>query len=60
MKVAQDTTPPPPGGVDEPRPYTEVESDALSLAAELRTRVDRERATVAKLRAYLSGRDSSR
>jgi hypothetical protein len=60
MKVAQDMTPPPPGGVDEPRPYTDVEDNALSLAAELRSRVQRERATVAKLRAYLSGRDPSR
>jgi hypothetical protein len=52
-------TPPPLGGVEEPRPYTDVEDNALSLAAELRSRVQRERATVAKLRAYLSGRDSS-
>jgi hypothetical protein len=44
--------------VDEPRPYSDVEEHALSLAAELRQRVQRERATVAKLRAYLR-RDGS-
>ena len=54
--MAQDITPPPSGGVDEPRPYAEHEEQALSLAAELRTRVERERATVATLRAYLSAK----
>jgi hypothetical protein len=43
--------------VDDARPYTETEEHALSLAAELRTRVERERATVAKLRAYLTRRE---
>jgi hypothetical protein len=45
--------------VDEPRPYSEAEQQALSLAEELRNRVQRERATIATLRAYL-GRGSRR
>jgi diguanylate cyclase (GGDEF)-like protein len=49
MGVAQDPSPPPPGGLDEPRPYTELEEHALSLAGELRERVQRERDTVARL-----------
>ena len=49
-------SPPPMGGVDEPRPYSDQEEHALSLAAELRERVRRERATVANLRAYLGRR----
>jgi hypothetical protein len=56
MSVAQDMTPPPPGGLGESRGYTEHEEQALSLAAELRARVKRERATVAALQAYLSGK----
>jgi hypothetical protein len=48
--------PPPTGGVDEPRAYSDQEEHALSLAAELRERVRRERATVATLRAYLGRR----
>jgi hypothetical protein len=49
-------TPPPTGGLDESRAYTEHEERALSLAAELRARVKSERATVATLQAYLSGK----
>jgi hypothetical protein len=57
--VAQDMTPPPRGGLDGPHPYSDHEQQALSLAQELRTRVQRERATIANLRAYLSrGRPS--
>jgi hypothetical protein len=58
--VAQDMTPPPAGGLEEPRLYTDVEEHALFLAGELRQRVQRERATVAKLQAYLSGNQRSR
>jgi hypothetical protein len=55
MGVAQDPSPPPPGGLDESRPYTELEEHALSLAGELRERVQRERETVARLQAHLTG-----
>jgi hypothetical protein len=58
--VAQDLTPPSPGPVDGARPYSLAEEDALSLAADLRERVQRERATIAKLQAYLSGRRPAR
>jgi hypothetical protein len=34
--------------------YSEQEREALSLADELRSRVDRERAAVRRLQAYLS------
>jgi hypothetical protein len=52
-------TPPPTGGVDDATPYSDAEQHALTLAEELRTRVQRERATIANLRAYLSrGRSS--
>ena len=57
--MAQDITPPPSGPVGDAPPYSDQEQHALSLAAELRTRVERERATVAKLRAYLTRRDPS-
>ena len=49
--MAQDLTPPPAGG----GPYTDTEEQALFLAGELRERVQRERETVAKLQAYLTG-----
>jgi hypothetical protein len=59
MAVGHDQAPPPPGGVGEPRAYTEVEEHALGLAEELRDRVRRERAVVRDLRAYLADRRTS-
>ena len=53
--MAQEETPPPPGGVADPWAYTDVEEQALGLAAELRDRVERERAVVRRLQAYLGG-----
>jgi hypothetical protein len=58
--VAQDITPSPSGAAGDAPPYSDHEKHALSLAAELRTRVERERATVAKLRAYLTRREPPR
>jgi hypothetical protein len=43
------------GGGAEPWVYTDVEEHALGLAAELRDRVERERAVVRRLQAYLGG-----
>jgi hypothetical protein len=57
--VGHDQAPPPPGGLGDPRAYTEVEEHALGLAEELRDRVRRERAVVRDLRSYLADRRTS-
>ena len=54
--MAQDPSPP-PHDVADVLSYSDQEQHALSLAAELRTQVQRERATIANLRAYLTRRD---
>lgn len=53
--MAHDLTPTPADAAVDGAPYTATEVHALSLAAQLRERVRRERATVANLQAYLSG-----
>ncbi|MDX6198917.1 MAG: hypothetical protein QOJ79_2068 [Actinomycetota bacterium] len=55
MGVAQDDRAPMKAATAAPGAYTEHEERALSLAAELRARVQRERTTVARLQAYLTG-----